>query len=287
MLRSLAAVWIAITAGAASVAAQATRAEASFRTELIELSSASRTYNLRVMLPPGHDTTSGGLPVLYYLDAWWWGGLAESLVRMSALAHPPRVEPLILVGISSVGDADEFNRARNRDFTPSPYTPIAPGVQMRTGNVLLDSAGTGMAREFLAFLEQDVLPAIEGRYNVAEGARGIAGHSYGGLFAAWTFTVRPDLFDRYLIISPATYWNDSEVLRTGVFQGAAEPRENRVFLATGGGEWSIMRRSADSLAVALEGFDSTELQRQEYDGADHMTVLPRALMDGLLYLFGR
>ena len=283
----LAAVGIGVAAGVAPVGAQVAAGGPSYRSELIELSAGGSSYTLRVLLPPEHDTASSGLPVLYYLDAWWWGGLLEDLARMAALAHPPRIAPVILVGIATTGDADDFNRARNRDFTPSPYRPIAPGVQIRTGNVILDSAGTGGAREFLNFLEGSVLPAVESRYRVAATGHAIAGHSYAGLFGMWVFAHRPDLFENYLIVSPATYWNDSELLGVGVFQGSVEPRRNRVFLASGGGEMSIMKRSADSLAQALRPLAGTELKHVEYEGADHMTVLPRALLDGLIYLFGR
>lgn len=197
---------ILVVVDASQSIAQGVGDRPTFRHERIELTGSrapsGASYTLNVLLPPGHDTSSAGLPVLYYLDAWWWGQLLESLYRMTALATPVRVAPVIVVGIAVSGDADAFNRARNRDFTPSPYQPIAPGVTMRTGHVILDSAGTGGAREFLAFMEREVIPAIEKRYRVHPGDRGIAGHSYGGLFAAWVQRNRPEVFQRYLLVSP-------------------------------------------------------------------------------------
>lgn len=259
-----------------------------FRREHIELTGShapsGASYTLDVLLPPEYDSASAGLPVLYYLDAWWWGQLLESLYRMSALATPARVAPVILVGITVTGDADSFNRSRNRDFTPSPYQPIAPGVTMRTGNVILDSAGTGGAREFLAFLEREVIPAVGRRYRVLAGERGIAGHSYGGLFAAWVQRNRPQVFQRYLLVSPSTYWNDSEVLQHRPTEATEASRKHRIFIGTGSTEMHIMRRSGEELLSAVEaaGLDASG---RVYAGADHLTVLPRALLDGLTYLY--
>ncbi len=290
MIRGTVLVLCATVSARAPCLAQEASAQGSFRSETIDITatpSSGAKYKLDILLPPEHDSSATGLPVLYYLDAWWWGGLMESLTRLAALASPPRIEPVILVGISVRGDADEFNRARNKDFTPSPYRPIAPGVTMRTGNVELDSAGTGGAREFLEFLEREIIPAVERRYNVQAEARGIAGHSYGGLFAAWTLAHRPELFRRMLVISPATYWNESETLDQGVLGDDQSSAAHRVFIAAGGREMAIMRRSAQALKIALETRARTEIEYSIYEGADHLTVLPAALLDGLTYLYGR
>lgn len=279
---------ILVVVDASQSIAQGVGDRPTFRHERIELTGSrapsGASYTLNVLLPPGHDTSSAGLPVLYYLDAWWWGQLLESLYRMTALATPVRVAPVIVVGIAVSGDADAFNRARNRDFTPSPYQPIAPGVTMRTGHVILDSAGTGGAREFLAFMEREVIPAIEKRYRVHPGDRGIAGHSYGGLFAAWVQRNRPEVFQRYLLVSPSTYWNDSEVLEQRHAESTEAEQQHRIFIGTGSSEMQIIRRSGEELLSAIRAA-GLEVCAKVYPEADHLTVLPRALLDGLTYLY--
>lgn len=288
LLRAVLIVSIALLYARSPALAQSMTARDGYRSETIQLAGSppsGATYRLEVLLPPGHDTTTVGLPVLYYLDAWWWGDLLESLTRMAATSSPPRTSPVILVGVSVVGDVDEFNRSRNMDFTPSRYRPIAPGVTMKTGNVVLDSAGTGGASGFLDFLEHEVIPEVDGRYNTRAHDRGIAGHSYGGLFATWLLATRPGLFNRYLIVSPATYWNDSEVLARGSFVTGPSAAGLRVYLAVGSREMAIMTRSADELKAALDSAGHTELVHRVYEGADHLTVLPGALLDGLVHLY--
>ncbi len=88
-------------------------------------------------------------------------------------------------------------------------------------------------------------------------------------------------------VSPSTYWNDSEALHPGRSGATAPSDGQRVFVAVGSREMAIMRRSADALTAALQREDDIEVRYQVYDGADHLTVLPIALIDGLQYLYGR
>lgn len=69
--------------------------------------------------------------------------------------------------------------------------------------------------------------------------------------------------------------------------GGAMPDGRLVFAAVGGREMRIMRRSLDEMIAALEVHDGLEMRQEVYAGADHLTVLPRALIDGILYLYGR
>jgi predicted alpha/beta superfamily hydrolase len=81
----------------------------------------------------------------------------------------------------------------------------------------MDSAGAvsfGMPREkvrsggapaFLRVLREEILPFVEETYRTSED-RGIAGHSFGGLFAAWMLLEAPDLFRRYGLNSPSLWW---------------------------------------------------------------------------------
>ena len=67
---------------------------------------------------------------------------------------------------------------------------------------------SGGADHFLAFIERELLPLAEKEYRVDTSDRGFIGASYGGLFAAWAMVNRPTLVQRYIMTSPALYWDD-------------------------------------------------------------------------------
>jgi len=147
----------------------------------------SRTIN--VYLPP-HDVKTSGLPVLYMPD----GGVAEDFPHVAATVdagiREGRITPLLVVGIE--------NTQRRRDMT-GPTTvdsdrQIAPVV--------------GGSAAFRAFIADELIPEIERRYQPGP-SRGIIGESLAGLFVVETLFEQPELFDRYIALSPSLWWNDA------------------------------------------------------------------------------
>jgi uncharacterized protein len=56
------------------------------------------------------------------------------------------------------------------------------------------------------------MPEIQKRYRINDQAA-IVGESAAGSFVVETFFLEPDLFDRYMAMDPALYWNDRELVR--------------------------------------------------------------------------
>lgn len=244
-----------------------------------------RAWAIRVQVPIEHDQSVTPVPALYYTDAWWWDGLLEAHYRLARSVDRPPVPPLLLVGIGTHGSEADWHRARQRDLTPSPYRPTVPGLTMRTRTgVILDSASTGGAAAFAAMLDEALFPEVARRYRTVPEQRGYAGHSYGGLFGSWLLTVLPRRFDRVMLVSPSGYWNEFELIPA--LRRADLPPPSRLFLGVGLGELGIMRRTADSLEAVLTPRMGDHLRVTRYPEADHLTVLPRALLDGMVHLYG-
>lgn len=64
------------------------------------------------------------------------------------------------------------------------------------------------AAEFLGTVLGEVVPAVEARHHVDGARRGLAGFSFGGLFAAYTLLHRPEAFTHHLVDSPALWWDN-------------------------------------------------------------------------------
>lgn len=206
-------------------------------------------------------------PALYILDGDLWmptfARIADERVRSGHMA------PVVLVGI---GYRDILNTAarRKHDFTP------AFG---RTPN------RTGGADAYLDVLREEIIPYAEARLPISRESRGIAGHSYGGLLATYALQRAPDLFDRYLIMSPALWFDEGKIYNQPF---APAPAQRRVFLAadTPRGAQSHMARDVVRLAALLSQRGDVALSRALIVGADHNSMVAPAARRGLDALYG-
>lgn len=149
---------------------------------------------LNIYLPEAYDSTTK-YPVIYLLD----GSADEDFIHVVGIVQYNtfpwinRIPQSIVVGIANVN--------RKRDFT-SPSE--------RESDKKLVPAGGGSAK-FIAFLEKELQPYIESNYKT-DGHKTIIGQSLGGLLATEVLFSKPQLFDKYIIISPSLWWRDGYLL---------------------------------------------------------------------------
>jgi predicted alpha/beta superfamily hydrolase len=171
-------------------------------TEKITFRSAvlSEERTILVRVPEEYEQTTRKYPVLYVLDGEYFFQQASSAVQFhselgyEAGQHP--VPEMIVVGIPNVD--------RERDYTPT-YAP-----EQAQGRLSFPTSGG--AEVFQNFLEQELFPLVESRYR-AHPHRTLSGWSLGGLFTVHAYLEKPDLFSRYLAISPSLWWDDSVVVK--------------------------------------------------------------------------
>jgi predicted alpha/beta superfamily hydrolase len=152
---------------------------------------------LNIYLPEGYkqnDTIK--YPVIYLLD----GGADEDfihtvgLVQYNTFSWINRIPQSIVVGIANVD--------RRRDFT-FPTSIEEEKKRFPT---------TGGSSKFIDFLEKELQPFIQGKYNT-NNSKTIIGQSLAGLLATEILFAKPTLFDKYIIISPSLWWNDGSLLK--------------------------------------------------------------------------
>jgi predicted alpha/beta superfamily hydrolase len=164
---------------------------------------------------PGADAAKpdAPLPVLYLLD----GGIGEDFLHVAGLMQVSiangTMRPFMLVGIE--------NTQRRRDMTPATDVAedraIAPVV--------------GGAMPFRAFLRDELMPEIARRYRV-DGESALVGESLAGLFVLDTLVTEPALFDDWIAIDPALWWNDQALLKgLRTFLKAHPDLHGRLFIA--------------------------------------------------------
>ena len=223
-------------------------------------------YVLHVYVPPA--CRPGGCHALYVLDGLAWIPTFARIEDDLVARH--RIAPLILVGVA-YRDALDTGDLRKHDFTP------AFG---REPNV------TGGADAFLAVLRDEIIPYAETHLPIAPGERGLAGHSYAGLFAAYTLAQAPDLFDRYLIMSPALWFDDGKIYDVALAPAA---HARAVFLAADtprGDARSDMANNMLRLNDRLLAQPNLTVSHALILGETHNSMVAPAAQRGLLALYG-
>lgn len=181
------------------------------RRVIIESRILSEKRTLDITLPHGYDTSSERYPVLIVLDGEFEHEIAAAVARFYASSSMlPRT---IVVGVR--------NTNRARDLTPAPVAGFRAPTEV---------GQAGGADKFIALLADELLPFLDRTYRTAP-MRVLVGHSLGGLFALHAITRRPGLFTGYLVMEPATWWNDEYELRSArATLARPEARRARVML---------------------------------------------------------
>jgi len=140
-------------------------------------------------------------PVVYLLDGdSHFSAVNAMLQQLSAEKATMMFPDMIVVAIPS----DQ----RSRDFTPypSPYWMYGPPSP-------LENPGGG--EKFAAFIEKELIPAIESHYPTAP-HRTLIGHSLGGLAVTNMLINHTRLFNDYIIIDPSMWYDSTRFLQSAI-----------------------------------------------------------------------
>lgn len=211
--------------------------------------------------------------------------------------------PILVVGVAyPTDDGRVQGELRARDFTPSKDPALAfPAGRSPPPyeSVLPEGQRTGGAEAFARFLLEELLPLVRGRYDVAKEGATLIGSSMGGLFASWMMFAEPGAFDRYVIASPALWWEGEKILdREAAFAEHHDDLAARVFFAIGATEETAdntmlapfrMISNARALAERLRSRDypSLAVECRVFDDETHTSVVPVAITHGLRYAYRR
>jgi len=246
----------------------------------------SRT--IRVLVPQDYDAPANAArhyPVLYLLDGQnlfdaclsdvshreW--GVDETVYR---LVREHKVPPLIIVGIDHAG------ALRAHEFLPYADNVGNPGMPEPAG------------RRFPAFVVDEVMPLVNGRYRTLTGHEntGIGGSSYGGIATLYALLAKPTVFGYGLIESPTLWIGMGQLVReTGPL--AAAPL--KVYMGFGGREIGDPRAQAvmdRMLKTVVENFhaagydDHTFRYVLDPEAAHNEDAWAKRLPDALTFLFG-
>lgn len=230
-------------------------------TEVHELTSErlSEPVSVAVALPFGYRASTSQFPLLLALDGDVMFGMSAEIPRL--LSFEGKVPPMIVATVA-YGDLNTWIQKRQVDFHP----------------------GDGGAEQFLAALEEVVMPFLKAQYRVNNEAVGLYGHSSAGLFALFAGITAPELFTHILATSPSL---EEEPVWAKSFLPliAGAPVLPKFFLSSDVSEQAVHAALAPSLSALRQKVGHNRVEYQRVDTGGHMASIPASYVSGLHFLF--
>jgi len=233
---------------------------------------------LNIYLPDGYtDSDTVRYPVVYLLD----GSADEDFIHVAGLFQfnnfpwINRVPKSIVVGIA--------NTNRKRDFT----FPSTIDEDKRLVPV------SGHSDRFISFIRSELQPFIEKKYKTNSGKM-LIGQSLGGLLATEILLNEPQLFDKYIIISPSLWWNDGSLLAEKSFRRiSGYNRQTDIYIGVGKEGVAptltphVMEVDANILVDQLRKTKNEKLKIifDYLPGENHATITHQAVFNALRMLY--
>lgn len=259
---------------------------------VIRSSRADREYQVSVALPRGYEASAASYPVLYALDANGEFGTVVETARLLQLED--LIPELVVVGIGyPVGHYFDAVGKRALDLTVSEdsqfYLP-------ETSRAFPPLEGTGGAARFLQFLTEELIPLTEKEYRIDRTNRALLGHSFGGLFAFYALVHGQGTFHRFVVSSPALWWDDRVSFRQeSAFAAANDRLVARAFFSVGLLEPEPTEQMPYAGYIANLRELERILERRKYRGFEmtvhffedefHTSVFAPAVSRGLRYIY--
>ncbi|WP_420387055.1 alpha/beta hydrolase [Roseivirga sp.] len=154
----------------------------------IESAILNEERHCLISLPDSYaDSPQKSYPIIVLLDGYTHFKTTVSTVHLlsSDVNRNYLMPEAIVVAIENVD--------RERDFTVTK-------LQTKRANTM------GGGRNFLAFIETELIPYIDNRYRT-ESNRTLIGHSLGGLLTLNAYMSKESLFDSFIAIDPSVWWD--------------------------------------------------------------------------------
>lgn len=253
------------------------------RTEVYKIISKANgvTYPIFISLPGSYYNTNKTYPVVYMLDAYSSFGIVTQTAKL--MAFNKELPELIIVGISSEGGSKEFIYNRARDFTPT-YIP-AEKLPDAAKSMIPTSGG---AEKFLEFIKNELIPFVETNYRIEQNERTLIGHSLGGLFTSYVLFNQTDLFNRYVMISPALTWDDNLIIKQEEkFSVMNKKLPVKIYTSVGSLEHEELLGIWGKFISSLQGrkYEGLKMKTEIVEGETHYTIIPYLVTHGLKYVF--
>ncbi|WP_417657182.1 alpha/beta hydrolase-fold protein [Pseudidiomarina aestuarii] len=225
----------------------------------IESKVTEETITYYVSLPKGYARSNADYPTIFVLD----GGYNQSHVVGSheVLVRTGYMPPAIIVGIVSEDRTYHFAPTASEQY------PTAGG-----------------AEKFTRFIQTELIPELQTKHRMND-HQAVVGHSFGGLFAAYSMMNDPDLFDSYVIIAPALWWDGEMMLAQ---MSSIEPStlsDKRIFYGIGEDDGYGMKQEMKRFIDATPEATGLAISQRQFESEGHMSAPLLTTYYGFKHIF--
>jgi len=237
----------------------------------IHSSVVNQDYELHINLPSGYAASSKKYPVVYLMDSQWDFPLVTALYGQQYFDG--FIPPVIIVGVTWGGRRPNPDSLRARDYTPTKESRLPQ---------------SGGADRFLSFMKTELFPFIENNYKADNTGRTLMGSSLGGLFTLYTLLTQPELFQRYIAVSPAFTWDNNVLLEyeQKYYENKKAPPA-KLFMCMGSVERSAAAFGQLTQFLSTRQYSSLNIQTKVLENIGHSGTKGEGYERGLQYVFQR
>lgn len=198
------------------------------------ISGSQRTVWIHI---PNSNEKNEHYPVIYLLDGDENFNSVVSITEF--MSDAGLCPPMIVVGV----------------LHPNRMTDLTFGSDKETPGVI------GEGEKFMRYVEKELMPYIESNYSTAS-YKIFIGHSVGGLTVVNTLIHHPDLFNAYVSLDGALWWNDQQIVKDAKTTLANTNYKGKtLFMALA----NRLEKGMDTLTVQKDTTEGTELIRSNLE----------------------
>jgi predicted alpha/beta superfamily hydrolase len=242
-------------------------------TRKIKSKASNEEYSLFIYTPRDYKQTNKTYPVVYLLDADYTFGIARDAVE--SMTFGKDIPNMIIVGVAYGKSFDDWFSKRTRDMTPTNDT---------TAKMF---PGGGGCDKFYNFIKDELVSYVDKNFRVVPNERTLIGYSFGGLFSFYTMFKSPDLFNRYLIISPSLWWDNKLAFNWETeYANTYSDLYPKIVMTYGEKEWGMgdnVKQMHDVLKT--RNYPGLNLTYWETKEQTHTSIFPIAFVNGIKAIF--
>ncbi|HSC67914.1 MAG TPA: alpha/beta hydrolase-fold protein [Cellvibrio sp.] len=250
-----------------------------FETMNIHAISNDKDYELYIQLPQSYQDTKTAYPLIIVNDSRFAFPITNGAM---ALMGGAVVKEAIVVGVSYARGEDR-TISRTRDYTPT-NSPDEPNGHSSAARKV-----SGHAKEYVAFLADQVIPLLKKNYRVDSSSEIFVGHSFGGLLGSYILVNRPELFDHYIIGSPSLWYDDKVIFKMEeAYSKRNKSLKTHVMIYADDNDGNLNNRKMADDVLAFEkilrsrNYSGLNLEVEILDGENHHSVFPGLVSKGLM-----
>jgi len=238
--------------------------------ETFQSENLKENITYKIIFPEDFKLKKDSLSLLVLLDGDDYSGIAKNVTSLYEFGD--KIYPTVIISLPST-----------KESRWTYYTPTKDTTKVEKGFEDLYSR-TGKFPQFADFLEKELIPSVQNKYNIEFNQKTIFGHSLGGLGVLSFAVLRPEIFENYISASPSTMYDEHFIFKTIEEKGSL--KFNSMFITAGLNDANGYRENVEWLKEYLDNhkFENQSVGMKIYENESHSTSGLKSLIDGLEFI---